>query len=105
MPSGIASTDAASATGVASDTSWISNLAAYNNVTLQAPALPDPMPSLDFGIQLLNNAQDVTGLPVPQKGSFMGFSIEMSVVDQVSECYISRSPNLRTQSNDHFPTR
>ncbi|KAH9886697.1 hypothetical protein C8Q73DRAFT_714970 [Cubamyces lactineus] len=83
MPSGIASTDAASATSAASDTSWLSNLAAYNNVTLQAPPLPDPMPSLAFGIQLLNNAQDVAGLSVPQKGSFMGFSIEMSVVDQV----------------------
>ncbi|KAI9058696.1 glycoside hydrolase family 79 protein [Trametes sanguinea] len=89
MPSAIASTDGAAATAASTDQSWISSLAAYNNVTLTPPPLPDPVPSLQFGIQLLNNAQNVGGLSIPQKGSFMGFSIEMSVVEQVSECFLS----------------
>ncbi|KAI0651079.1 hypothetical protein C8Q79DRAFT_8635 [Trametes meyenii] len=84
MPTGVASTASAAAAATSSaSTSWLSNLAAYNNVTLTPPALPSPMPSLDFGITLRNNAQNVQGLSVQQKGSFLGFSIEMSVVQQV----------------------
>ncbi|KAI0633082.1 glycoside hydrolase superfamily [Trametes polyzona] len=83
MPSGASSTAAAATAAPASSTSWISNLAAYNNVTLTPPALPSPMPNTNFGITLLNNAQNVNGLSVPQKANFLGFSIEMSVVQQV----------------------
>ncbi|CDO76008.1 hypothetical protein BN946_scf184780.g15 [Trametes cinnabarina] len=83
IPSAIASTDAAAATAATSDSSWISSFAAYNNVSLTPPPLPDPLPSFQFGIQLLNNAQNVGGLSIQQKGSFMGFSIEMSVVEQI----------------------
>ncbi|KAI8996273.1 hypothetical protein BD414DRAFT_477356 [Trametes punicea] len=83
IPSAVAATDAAAATSLADENSWITALAAYNNVSLTPPPLPDPLPSLQFGIQLLNNAQNVQGLSVQQMGSFMGFSIEMSVVEQV----------------------
>ena len=73
---------AASATATAS---WLSSLAAYNNVTLTAPALPSPMPSTAFSITVMNSAQDVNGLGIQQVGDFFGFSVEMSVVTQVSE--------------------
>ncbi|KAM5530653.1 hypothetical protein V8D89_015674 [Ganoderma adspersum] len=73
-------TGAASATATAS---WLSSLAAYNNVTLTPPALPSPMPSTAFSISVMNSAQDVNGLGIQQAGDFFGFSIEMSVVTQV----------------------
>ncbi|KAI0354193.1 hypothetical protein OH77DRAFT_1437562 [Trametes cingulata] len=82
MPSGVASTAAAAPTASAT-TDWISNLAAYNNVTLTPPALPNPMPATEFGITLHNQAQNVNGLSVQQRANFLGFSIEMSVVEQV----------------------
>ena len=75
-------TGAASATAT---TSWLSSLAAYNNVTLTPPALPSPMPSTAFAISVMNSAQDVNGLGIQQGGDFFGFSVEMSVVTQVSE--------------------
>ncbi|KDQ23855.1 glycoside hydrolase family 79 protein [Pleurotus ostreatus PC15] len=56
-------------------------LAAYNQVTLSPPALPDPKPPTDFVIQLQNGG--TPGASIPQEGSFFGFSIEMSVVNQV----------------------
>ena len=79
---------AATQTGAASATAtadWLSSLAAYNNVTLTPPALPSPMPSTAFSISVMNNAQDVNGLGIQQSGDFFGFSVEMSVVTQVSE--------------------
>ncbi|KAK7447749.1 hypothetical protein VKT23_014007 [Stygiomarasmius scandens] len=54
--------------------------AAYNPTVLQPPALPNPMPVLQFDIQLQGAP---SGVSIPQEGSFMGFSIEMSVVNQV----------------------
>ncbi|PIL25780.1 hypothetical protein GSI_11530 [Ganoderma sinense ZZ0214-1] len=62
---------------------WISALNAYNNVRLQPPALPSPMPSTSFALVLPNQAQHMSGLSIPQRGDFYGFSIEMSVVEQV----------------------
>ena len=65
---------------------WVSALNAYNNVRLQPPALPSPMPSTTFALALPNQAEHMSGLSIPQRGDFYGFSIEMSVVEQVSEC-------------------
>ncbi len=82
VSAGATQTGAASATATAN---WLSSLAAYNNVTLTPPALPSPMPSTAFSISVMNSAQDVNGLGIQQGGDFFGFSIEMSVVTQVSE--------------------
>ncbi|TBU39715.1 hypothetical protein BD309DRAFT_1021947 [Dichomitus squalens] len=62
---------------------WISALNAYNNVRLQAPPLPSPMPATSFALTLTSQAQHMAGLSIPQRGDFFGFSIEMSVVEQV----------------------
>ncbi|RPD77295.1 hypothetical protein L226DRAFT_533296 [Lentinus tigrinus ALCF2SS1-7] len=80
QPSGVLATATATATA---NLDWLSNYAAYNNKTLTPPALPDPMPSTAFTIQVMNNAANVNGLSVQQSGDFFGFSIEMSVVQQV----------------------
>ena len=83
MPSGVSSTAVPTATA---GLDWISGLAAYNNVSLAAPTLPDPMPATEFTVQVMGSAQNVNGLSVKQSGDFLGFSIEMSVVEPVSEC-------------------
>ena len=70
---------------------WVSALNAYDNVRLQPPALPSPMPSTSFALALPNQAEHMSGLSIPQRGDFYGFSIEMSVVEQVSECRLSCS--------------
>ncbi|KAI0920662.1 hypothetical protein AcV5_010342 [Taiwanofungus camphoratus] len=57
--------------------------AAFNPVILAAPPVPSPAIPNQFILSLANNAQDVVGLSIPQSGSFLGFSIEMSVIDQV----------------------
>ncbi|TBU60021.1 hypothetical protein BD310DRAFT_357271 [Dichomitus squalens] len=79
--SGAATGTGAAAAATATD--WLSALAAFNNVTLTAPALPTSMPSTAFTIPVMNNAQDVQGLSIQQGADFFGFSIEMSVVTQV----------------------
>ncbi|KAI0651078.1 glycoside hydrolase superfamily [Trametes meyenii] len=65
------------------NTDWVQRLNAYNNVRLQPPPLPDPMPPTSFPIVLPSQAQNMPGLSIPQRGDFWGFSIEMSVVQQV----------------------
>ncbi|RPD77290.1 hypothetical protein L226DRAFT_505448 [Lentinus tigrinus ALCF2SS1-7] len=84
-PSGTASSSGSGpiSTGTLENTQWISSLNAYNDVILQAPALPNPMPSTSFTIGVANGAAGMSGLSIPQKGNFYGFSIEMSVVEQV----------------------
>ncbi len=86
-PSGTASSSGGGpiSTGTLVNTQWIAALNAYNDVKLQAPALPNPMPSTSFAIGVANNAPGMGGLSIPQKGNFFGFSIEMSVVEQVRE--------------------
>ncbi|KAF8644981.1 hypothetical protein AX16_008155 [Volvariella volvacea WC 439] len=54
--------------------------AAYNPTVLIPPPPPDGLVT-QFDIPLTNG--DVPGLGIQQSGSFMGFSIEMSVVNQV----------------------
>lgn len=59
------------------------NAAAYNQDTLQAPALPVPAPPTQFSIQLVDGG--MTNLSIKQNGNFYGFSIEMSVAEMVCE--------------------
>lgn len=61
------------------------HLAAYNDTTLDPPPVPNPRPNTAFTLALQANGNAVQGLSIPQKGSFLGFSIEMSVISQVRE--------------------
>ncbi|QRV75317.1 glycoside hydrolase family 79 protein [Ceratobasidium sp. AG-Ba] len=54
--------------------------AAYDTTVLNPPAIPGDL-NKDFGIQLPQGGMD--GLSIKQKGSFMGYSIELSVADQI----------------------
>jgi hypothetical protein len=58
---------------------------AYNPIQLVPPPVPSPAPPSTFQIQLQNGVS-TTGLSIPHRGSFFGFSIEFSVVSQISEC-------------------
>ncbi|THH18224.1 hypothetical protein EW146_g2709 [Bondarzewia mesenterica] len=55
--------------------------AAYNPTILTAPAVPNPAPNTSFGIELTSGG--INGLSIKQSGAFYGFSIEMSVANQV----------------------
>lgn len=55
--------------------------AAYNPTVLTAPAVPNPAPNTSFPIQLYSGGMN--GLSIKQSGAFYGFSIEMSVSNQV----------------------
>lgn len=57
--------------------------AAYDPTVLKPPALPNPLPNMTFPIQLYSDGMDGLSIPIP--GSFYGFSIEMSVTNQVCE--------------------
>lgn len=72
--------------------------AAYNPTVLVPPALPDQLPPLTFGIDITPNVQ---GVSVPQAGSFMGFSIEFSVTNQVlgKNSTLIQVPFLNLMSN------
>ena len=59
--------------------------AAYDPTVLLPPPIPDPPLPTQLSLQLSSDAQNVQGLSITQSGSFYGFSIEMSVVGQVSE--------------------
>lgn len=58
-------------------------LGAYDPTVLQPPAVPNPLPSMNFNIQLLSSG--TSGMSIKQEGNFYGFSIEFSVITQVSE--------------------
>lgn len=60
---------------------------AYNPILLQAPPLPNPAPANTFNIQLANAVP--AGSSIKLAGSFMGFSIEFSVLNQVCTCSLS----------------
>lgn len=71
--------------GTATTTLPVPSSAAFDTRVLNPPPLPDPLPANQFGIQLAASASNVQGLSIPQSGAFYGFSVEMSVVTQVSE--------------------
>jgi len=60
--------------------------ASYDQTTLVPPAPPNPPPPTQFNIKLQNG--DVSGLSIPQEGSFFGFSIEFSVTTQLRKCFL-----------------
>ena len=62
-------------------------LPAYDPTTLTAPVI-SPLPS-PYSLQLTNDVNAVGGVSIPVKGSFLGFSIEVSVVNQICEFYIT----------------
>ena len=65
-------------------------LAAYDTLKLKPPPIPNPAPQVAFGAPLERNAANVPQISIAHKGpSFWGFSIEMSVITQVCECYVS----------------
>ncbi|GBE86864.1 glycoside hydrolase family 79 protein [Sparassis latifolia] len=57
--------------------------AAWNPIILAPPPVPSPPITSQFALLLLNSAQEVANLSIQQNGAFLGFSIEMSVIDQV----------------------
>ena len=59
--------------------------AAYNQVYLAPPAIPDPAPANTFSINVPQDASLQQGLSIKLNGTFFGFSIEMSVANQLSE--------------------
>lgn len=59
--------------------------AAYDPTVLNAPGLPDPAPANTFFLQLGGTNTTQGGLSIALAGTFFGFSIEMSVVNQISE--------------------
>jgi hypothetical protein len=69
-------------TAAAADATYTGS-AAYDTTVLNPPAPPTDL-AKDFPVQLLSGGMD--GLSIKQKGSFMGFSIELSVADQIREC-------------------
>lgn len=69
--------------------------AAYDPTILKAPGIPNPAPGNQFNLQLAASNTSQNGLSIAQSGSFLGFSIEMSVANQVREyciCYIMHNP-------------
>lgn len=63
-------------------------LKAYDPTVLNPPPIPNPAPASQYTLQLIQNANGVQGLSVPTiYGSFLGFSIEVSVVNQVCKFY------------------
>ncbi|KAJ7457804.1 glycoside hydrolase family 79 protein [Mycena latifolia] len=58
-----------------------SGVAAYNPSTLSPPPVPSPTILTTIPVQLQNSG--TPNLSIKQKGSFIGFSIEMSVTNQV----------------------
>ena len=57
---------------------------AYDKTVLIPPEPPQP-PTTGFGLELQPQAASVPNLSIQQSGAFLGFSIEMSVVNQVRE--------------------
>lgn len=83
--SGVSSAAAASYTGSA----------AYDPTILVAPDPPSPAPAMQFTIELQSATASVQGLSIPQAGTFYGFSVEFSVINQVCE-YPNLSEVLQT---------
>jgi hypothetical protein len=77
------------ATGTAAAANF-TGAAAYDSTVLTPPAVPNPAIPSQIPIQLTSSG-GITGLSIPQNGGFFGFSIEMSVSNQVCEssCYSS----------------
>lgn len=64
--------------------------AAYDPTVLTPPPIPQPAIPTTYDLQLLSGG--MSGLSIPQSGAFLGFSVELSVADQVCEYMRSRIP-------------
>ncbi|KAI0697373.1 hypothetical protein BC835DRAFT_1472948 [Cytidiella melzeri] len=82
QPLGTATGSAAVASSSALS-AWLAAMPAFNNEVLQPPPVLSPAPPTQFTLGLQTSAAAVSGLSIPLNGSFLGFSIEMSVVTQV----------------------
>ncbi|KAJ7249910.1 glycoside hydrolase family 79 protein [Mycena rebaudengoi] len=73
--------------------------AAYNPTSLVAPPVPTPAIQTTLDVALQNSG--TPGISVKQKGSFLGFSIEMSVTNQVlgKNSSLIQVPFLNLMSN------
>ena len=63
----------------------IRNIPAYDETILNPPALPTERAPTQFTLNLQATNGTVPGLSIPQRGTFYGFSIEMSVITQLRE--------------------
>ena len=64
-------------------TSTYTAAAAYDPTSLSPPAVPSPSPTNQFPVQLFSGG--MANLSIPQSGAFVGFSVELSVADQICE--------------------
>jgi hypothetical protein len=78
-PFGLSGTATATASGAAAN---YTGAAAYNPTVLKAPPVPDPKPA-NFDLHLQNGGMQ--GLSIALPNGFFGFSVEMSVANQVCE--------------------
>ena len=69
-------------------------LAAYNPVYYQPPAIPSPAPANQFAIGVPSDQNLLPGISIPLPGTFFGFSIEMSVANQLSKFSFSLSMGI-----------
>jgi len=73
-----------SSTATSSGAAPAVTLGAYNSTTLNPPIIPNPPPARQYTLQLPRDAGLVNGLSIPHVGgSFWGFSLEMSILNQV----------------------
>ena len=75
--------------------STYTGLPAYDPTTLTPPVI-SPLPSPYF-LQLTNDVTAVGGVSIPMQGTFVGFSIEVSVVNQICE-FFRRSSSVRKKN-------
>jgi hypothetical protein len=79
---GLSDTATATVSGAAAN---YTGAAAYNPTVLNAPPVPDPKPA-NFDLHLQNGGMQ--GLSIALPNGFFGFSVEMSVANQVREWHI-----------------
>lgn len=72
-------------TAAAADATY-TGAAAYDTTNLNPPAPPTDL-NKDIPVQLYTGGMD--NLSIKQKGSFLGFSIELSVADQIRTCKVT----------------
>ncbi|KAH9476802.1 Beta-glucuronidase [Psilocybe cubensis] len=80
----------------------IPTLAAYDKTQLVPPAIVEPAPANAYTLTLQDNAAAVDGLSIPHVGpGFWGFSLEMSVLNQVlgKNSSLIQVPFLNLMSN------